>query len=213
MPGPDDQPNAAPVATVKDPVCGMTVNPLTSAHTTTHDGRPYVFCCAGCRTKFEADPGKYLNKVETPPPPPAPAGTIFTCPMDPEIRQEGPGACPICGMALEPELVTAEAGPNPELIDMTRRFWIALALTTPVFVLEMGGHLTGIMALMGRTSALIQMALATPVVLWAGRPFFQRGWTSIRTGKLNMFTLIAMGVGVSWTYSMVAVLAAPSAPC
>ena len=207
MPGPDDQPNAAPVATVKDPVCGMTVNPLTSAHTTTHDGRPYVFCCAGCRTKFEADPGKYLNKVETPPPPPAPAGTIFTCPMDPEIRQEGPGACPICGMALEPELVTAEAGPNPELIDMTRRFWIALALTTPVFVLEMGGHLTGIMALMGRTSALIQMALATPVVLWAGRPFFQRGWTSIRTGKLNMFTLIAMGVGVSWTYSMVAVLA------
>ena len=207
MPGPDDQPNAAPVATVKDPVCGMTVNPLTSAHTTTHDGRPYVFCCAGCRTKFEADPGKYLNKVETPPPPPAPAGTIFTCPMDPEIRQEGPGACPICGMALEPELVTAEAGPNPELIDMTRRFWIALALTTPVFVLEMGGHLTGIMELMGRTSALIQMALATPVVLWAGRPFFQRGWTSIRTGKLNMFTLIAMGVGVSWTYSMVAVLA------
>ncbi|OYU69301.1 MAG: copper-translocating P-type ATPase [Alphaproteobacteria bacterium PA2] len=185
----------------------MNVNPLTSAHRTTHGGQDFFFCCAGCKTKFEADPGKYLNKVEAPPPPPAPAGTIFTCPMDPEIRQEGPGACPICGMALEPELVTAEAGPNHELIDMTRRFWIALVLTAPVFVLEMGGHLTGIMAFMGRTSTLVQMALATPVVLWAGWPFFQRGWTSIRTGRFNMFTLIAMGVGVAWTYSMVAVLA------
>ena len=206
MPSPTDQSSDEHVITEKDPVCGMSVNPQTTAHRTMREGKVYVFCCAGCRTKFEADPGKYLNKAELPPPSPAPAGTIFTCPMDPEIRQEGPGACPICGMALEPELVTAKAGPNYELIDMTRRFWIALALTTPVFVLEMGGHLTGIMALMGKTSAWIQLVLATPVVLWAGGPFFQRGWTSIRTGRLNMFTLIAMGVGVSWAYSMVAVL-------
>ena len=127
--------------------------------------------------------------------------------MHPEIRQVGPGSCPICGMALEPELVTADAGPNPELADMTRRLWIGLALTLPVFALEMGGHLTDLHMWLGQqTSNWIQLALATPVVLWAGWPFFERGWASLRTRNLNMFTLIAMGTGVAWAYSVVATL-------
>jgi Cu+-exporting ATPase len=132
--------------------------------------------------------------------------TIYTCPMHPEIRQLGPGFCPICGMALEPVTGTPESGSSEELVDMTRRFWISFALTLPVFALEMGGHLTGLMMLIGRPmSNWIQFALATPVVLWGGWPFFARGWASLRTAKLNMFTLIAMGVGVAWVYSLVAV--------
>ncbi|WP_354298586.1 copper-transporting P-type ATPase [Phenylobacterium koreense] len=138
----------------------------------------------------------------------APAGTIYTCPMHPQIRQLGPGACPICGMTLEPEVVSADSGPNPELQDMTRRFWIGLALALPVFALEMGGHFAGLMMLMdGRTSAWIQFALATPVVLWSGWPFFDRGARSLANRNLNMFTLIAMGVGVAWLYSVVATVA------
>ena len=141
-------------------------------------------------------------------PPAAPAGTIYTCPMHPQIRQVGPGACPICGMALEPETVAADQGPSHELVDMTRRFWIGLALAVPVFALEMGGHLGGLMMMPGRqASNWIQMALATPVVLWAGWPFFLRGWASLKSRHLNMFTLIAMGVGVAWVYSMAAALA------
>ena len=137
-----------------------------------------------------------------------PEGTIYTCPMHPEIRQVGPGSCPICGMALEPVLVSAEAGPNHELIDMTRRFWIGLVLSLPVVALEMGGHLTGLDHLVRQqTSNWIQMLLATPVVLWAGWPFFVRGWQSLVTRNLNMFTLIAMGTGVAWVYSVVATLA------
>jgi Cu+-exporting ATPase len=125
--------------------------------------------------------------------------------MHPEIRQEGPGSCPICGMALEPEIVSADSAPNPELADMTRRFWIGLALALPVFALEMGGHLTGLHQLLGQqTSNWLQFILATPVVLWAGRPFFERGWASLRTMNLNMFTLIAMGTGVAYIYSVVA---------
>jgi Cu+-exporting ATPase len=132
--------------------------------------------------------------------------TIYSCPMHPEIRQLGPGFCPICGMALEPVTGTPESGPSEELVDMTRRFWISFALTLPVFALEMGGHLTGLMMLIGRPmSNWIQFALATPVVLWGGWPFFARGWASLRTARLNMFTLIAMGVGVAWVYSLVAV--------
>ncbi|HKY82789.1 MAG TPA: copper-translocating P-type ATPase [Sphingobium sp.] len=138
-----------------------------------------------------------------------PEGTIWTCPMHPEIRQDHPGACPICGMALEPETATAEAGPSPELADMTRRFWIALVLTVPVLVLEMGGHLFPSLhhLIPPDASGWIQLALATPVVLWAGWPFFTRGWVSIQTRNLNMFTLIAMGTGVAWAYSVVATLA------
>ncbi len=189
-----------------DPVCGMTVDPATTAHHAEHEGRDHFFCSAGCRTKFVADPERYLG--EKPEPEPVIPGAIYTCPMHPEIRQEGPGSCPICGMALEPETVTADAPVNHELIDFTRRFWVGLMLTLPVFALEMGGHLIDLHSLVtGQTSNWIQFALATPVVLWAGWPFFQRGWASLRNRNLNMFTLIAMGVGVAWSYSVVAVLA------
>jgi Cu+-exporting ATPase len=133
-----------------------------------------------------------------------PEGTIYTCPMHPEIRQVGPGACPICGMALEPELVSLDSGPNPELLDMTRRFWIAVALTIPILFLEMVPHLTGINFVDAKYNGPLQFLLATPIVLWAGWPFFQRGWASLVSRNLNMFTLIAMGTGVAWLYSVVA---------
>jgi Cu+-exporting ATPase len=195
---------------VIDPVCGMTVDPHTAKHRHTHKGRPYYFCSAGCRTKFAAAPEKYLDK-DAHPAEPVPEGTIYTCPMHPEIRQEGPGSCPICGMALEPELVTADSGPNPELADMSRRFWIGLVLTLPVFALEMGAHIVGGHGFVDQqVSNWIQLAFATPVVLWAGWPFFERGWQSLLTRNLNMFTLIAMGTGVAYLYSIVATLA-PSA--
>jgi Cu+-exporting ATPase len=192
-----------PEQAVKDPVCGMTVDPHTAKHRHTYNGRPYYFCSASCREKFAANPGQYL-KPEPQTTSPVPPGTIYTCPMHPEIRQPGPGSCPICGMALEPEVASANAGPNPELVDMSRRFWIGLVLTVPVFALEMGGHLTGLHQWLGQqTSNWIQLVLATPVVLWAGWPFFERAWTSLKTRNLNMFTLIAMGTGVAWIYSIV----------
>jgi Cu+-exporting ATPase len=195
---------------VVDPVCGMTVDPAKTAHHAEHDGQAFHFCSAGCRTKFIADPEKYLSPK---PAAAAPEGTIYTCPMHPDVRQVGPGACPICGMALEPELITADAGPNPELADMTRRFWIGLALAVPVFVLEMGAHVFGHgWPLRASVSNWIQFALATPVVLWAGWPFFERGWRSLTSRNLNMFTLIAMGVGVAWSYSVVGVVAPGAFP-
>ncbi|WP_262271693.1 heavy metal translocating P-type ATPase [Microvirga yunnanensis] len=202
-----DHDPAAAAGKVKDPVCGMMVDPHATSHRAQYHGEPYYFCSSGCQSKFMADPAKYVepaaSKAEA-----VPEGTIYTCPMHPQIRQVGPGSCPICGMALEPVLVSAEAAPNAELIDMKRRFWIGLALTLPVFALEMGGHLTGLDHLIPRsTSNWIQLALATPVVLWAGWPFFERGWASIRNRSLNMFTLIAMGTGVAWLYSVVATLA------
>src|SRR5579883_105316 len=195
----------------RDPVCGMTVAVATAKHKAEHDGQTYYFCSARCREKFVAEPTRFIAEPAAPAaakPQAAQPGTIYTCPMHPEIRREGPGACPICGMALEPEVATAETGPSAELVDMTRRFWIALALAAPVFALEMGGHLTGLhMMLSAQTSNWIQLVLATPVVLWAGWPFFERGWASLKTRNLNMFTLIAMGVGVAWTYSVVATVA------
>ncbi len=189
-----------------DPVCGMTVDPATAKHRHAHGGKEYFFCSGGCRTKFAADPAKYLDKDKHAAAP-APTGTMYTCPMHPEIRQEGPGSCPICGMALEPELASADAGPNPELADMSRRFWIGLALALPVFVLEMGSHIAGHGFIEPSLSNWIQFALATPVVLWAGWPFFVRGWQSLLTRNLNMFTLIAMGTGVAYLYSVVAAFA------
>ena len=187
-----------------DPVCGMTVDPETAKHKADHRGRSYYFCSAGCRAKFLADPPKYLGTRE---PAPVVEGAIYTCPMHPQVRQIGPGHCPICGMALEPETAGPDAGRNPELVDMTRRFWIGLVLTLPVLALEMGGHLAGLHPSLGQTlSNWIEFLLATPVVLWAGAPFFVRGWHSLVTRNLNMFTLIAMGVGVAWVYSVVAVL-------
>ncbi|GMP05339.1 heavy metal translocating P-type ATPase [Bradyrhizobium sp. TM239] len=186
-----------------DPVCGMTVDPTTSKHRFEYHGETFHFCSAGCRTKFAADPAKYLAKDKAPEPA-MPAGTIYTCPMHPEIRQVGPGSCPICGMALEPEVASLETGPNPELADMTRRFWIGGALALPAVVLEMGGHLAGPHNWIDQTlSNWIQLAFATPVVLWAGWPFFVRGWQSLLTRNLNMFTLIAMGTGVAYVYSII----------
>ncbi len=198
-----------PAGGAVDPVCGMTVDPHTSEHRASHQGRTYYFCSAGCQTKFNADPAKYLSgQAGQKGHAPIPAGTIYTCPMHPEIRQPAPGNCPICGMALEPIIATAEAGPNPELVDMTRRFWIGLVLTIPVLALEMGGHLTNLHMFLGQTlSNWIQFVIATPVVLWAGWPFFVRGWRSLITRNLNMFTLIAMGTGVAWVYSVVGTIA------
>ena len=191
----------------KDPVCGMDVNPVTANHRAKHQDETYYFCSAGCRTKFEADPEKYIGPAKASSEP-MPEGTIFTCPMHPEVRQVGPGSCPICGMALEPLTVSADSGPNPELADMTKRFWIGLVLALPVVALEMGAHLTNLHHIVSaQLSTWLQLALATPVVLWAGWPFFVRGWQSLRTLKLNMFTLIAMGTGVAWVYSVVATVA------
>ncbi|MBX9699456.1 MAG: heavy metal translocating P-type ATPase, partial [Acetobacteraceae bacterium] len=193
----------------KDPVCGMTVDPARTPHHAEHGGATYHFCSAGCRGKFLANPATYLHPKPAPlrAEPVAP-GTIWTCPMHPQIRQPGPGSCPICGMALEPETPTAEAPPNPELPDFTRRFRIGLVLTLPVLALEMGGHLLGLEHLVGRlTSNWIQLLFGTPVVLWAGWPFFQRGWWSVVNRSLNMFSLIALGTGVAWIYSVVATLA------
>jgi Cu+-exporting ATPase len=191
-----------------DPVCGMSVDPQTAKHRFAYKGRDYFFCSGRCRERFEAEPDKFLQPK--PPEAAAPAGTIYTCPMHPQVRQVGPGSCPICGMALEPEQVLLDDAPDPELIDMTRRFWIALTLTIPVFVIEMGGHL-GLMH-MPPWSNWISLALATPVVLWAGAPFFARGWRSLITRNLNMFTLIAMGTGVAWAYSVVATLTPQAFP-
>src|SRR5262245_36188561 len=186
---------------VIDPVCGMTVDPHTTPHRVDYQGRPYYFCAASCRSKFTADPRKYLvGKAQLPE---LPAGTIYTCPMHPQIRQVGPGACPICGMALEPEFVSTESEHNPELADMSRRFWFGLVLALPVVLLEMGGHFAGLHRVLGQvTSNWLQLIFATPVVLWAGWPFFVRGWQSVVTRNLNMFTLIAMGTGVAWAYSV-----------
>ena len=202
--------NAAggPTSAAKDPVCGMSVDPSTAKHKTEHAGSTYYFCCAGCLTKFTADPARYLAGTAAPAvkAPPIP-GAIYTCPMHPEVRQVGPGACPICGMGLEPVDVTGTNEKNPELIDMTRRFWIGLALSLPVIALEMGSHLFGFHWLQPHMSNLVQLLFATPVVLWAGQPFFERGVRSLKTGHLNMFTLIALGTGIAWTYSVVVILA------
>ena len=194
-------------ATATDPVCGMKVDPKTSTHRTTHEGTTYHFCSAKCREKFVANPTQYVMPGKRPTPAAAP-GTIYTCPMHPQIRQIGPGSCPICGMALEPEQASLDEGPSHELINMQRRFWIGTALTVPVAALEMGGHVLGLDHLDDQqTSNWIQFVLATPVVLWGGWPFFVRGWKSLLTRSLNMFTLIAMGIGVAWIYSAVATVA------
>jgi heavy metal translocating P-type ATPase len=197
-----------PHTTLKDPVCGMDVDPATTEHHADYGGRTYFFCSAGCETKFEAAPERYAVSGPASPAPALPEGTIYTCPMHPQIRQIGPGNCPICGMALEPEIATGQEGPSQELRDMAWRFWIGLALSIPVVALEMGGHLPGLDRLIsGRTSNWLQMILATPVVIWAGWPFFVRGWNSLLARSLNMFTLIAMGTGIAWIYSVVATLA------
>ena len=198
-----DEPQAG--AGVTDPVCGMSVDPHTAKFHAEHGGRTFYFCSARCRDRFVAEPGKYLSPQEVDAP--IPNNAVYTCPMHPEVRQIGPGACPICGMALEPLLATATSGPNPELLDMSRRFWVGAALTIPVVVLEMGGNVSGLRnALGGQQSNWLQFLFATPVVLWCGWPFFVRGWQSVISGNLNMFTLISLGTGVAWLYSVAATL-------
>ncbi len=193
--------------TYPDPVCGMkvTADPTKSV---SHDGTTYYFCSTRCMEKFSADPRRYAEKEEPPEAEAAP-GAIYTCPMHPEIRQVGPGNCPKCGMALEPVLASADERPNLELLDMTRRFWIGLVLTVPVFALEMSGHVG--LSLHRFTSASVsgwvQFLFSIPVVLWAAWPFFVRGWNSLVSRNLNMYTLIALGTGVAFAYSTVALLA------
>lgn len=223
----------------RDPVCGMDVEADTP-HRATHEAEEFLFCSAGCKGKFVANPAKYAPAASAsccahsgespqqdhaarhahahhnaPPidPADAPEGVKWTCPMHPEIVRDGPGSCPICGMALEPMTPSADAAPNPELMDMSRRFWIGAALAAPVLALEMGRHLLSIDQIVApEWNAWAQFLLATPVVLWAGLPFFERGWASLRNRSLNMFTLIALGTGVAWIYSVVALIAPHAFP-
>jgi Cu+-exporting ATPase len=198
--------DAGHTAGARDPVCGMNVDPAKSPHRFDYRGKTFHFCSEGCQTKFAADPKAYLEKTVAKAD--VPQGTIYTCPMHPQIRQIGPGSCPICGMALEPEVASLDAPPNAELADMTRRFWVGLALSAPPVVLEMGGHLMGGHGFLDQTlSNWIQLVFATPVVIWAGWPFFVRGWQSLVTRNLNMFTLIAIGTGVAYAYSIVGTMA------
>ena len=200
----------AEVAT--DPVCGMSIDPATTPHIEAHGGERHYFCSAGCLAKFKADPDRYAAKG-APVAADTAEGAIWTCPMHPEIQRPGPGSCPICGMALEPVMPAAADGPSEEYRDMRRRFWVGLVFALPVLALEMGGHVTGLHQFVGRqTSNWIQMLLATPVVLWAGWPFFERAWLSIRNKSFNMFTLIAMGTGVAWGYSMIAAMTPDAFP-
>ena len=201
---------------VTDPVCGMKVDTQTAAHHYQLGETDYHFCSARCLDRFKANPDQYLNPPTNDPAVSAPAmgalpeaapGTIWTCPMHPEIRRDGPGQCPICGMALEQLEPTLEKGPNPELIDMSRRFWVSAVLSLPLVILTFGAELLGWELLPMRTSMWVQLTLATPVVLWGGWPFFERFWASLKTRNLNMFTLIGLGVGVAYGYSVVATLA------
>jgi Cu+-exporting ATPase len=232
-------------AASRDPVCGMMVNPATAAGSAVHAGRTYHFCCKHCLERFQADPERYIGEPRVPQPVAIPpAGVVYICPMDPEVRQDHPGACPKCGMALEPEMpqapatqveytcpmhpevvsghpgscpkcgmaleprtIAAEDVPNPDLVDMGRRFWAAAALSLPVFVLAMADMFPGRplhdLLNMGMLN-WVQLVLATPVVLWAGWPFFARAWQSVVHRSPNMFTLIALGVGAAYLYSVVA---------
>jgi Cu+-exporting ATPase len=212
-------PSSPPPGTVKDLVCGMNVDPIRTKHSIVHGGKNYFFCGAGCLEKFRREPGKYLaggsGRGHEPialaaSASPVGAGVGYTCPMHPEIVRPSPGACPICGMALEPRTISLEDAPNPELVDMKRRFIVSVVLTVPLLVLEMGAMVAPglIGAVPPRLNLLLQVLLSTPVVLWAGWPFFQRGWTSVKTRNLNMFTLIALGTGAAYLYSVARALPA-----
>ncbi len=202
----------------RDPVCGMTVDPSRAAASLTHEGTTYHFCSAGCRNAFERDPAAILSRAEPvlipenplpAVPPVRPAAAEYTCPMHPEVVRDAPGACPICGMALEPRTVALGEEVSRELLDMERRFRIGLAMAVPVFLLSNAGMIPGLPIdrfVAPRLSVWIQLLLSTPVVLWAGGPFFERAWTALKSRHTNMFTLIAMGVGAAWGYSVIATL-------
>jgi Cu+-exporting ATPase len=195
--------HAAHGSVEKDPVCGMLVEIASAKFRHRLGDSTYYFCSQGCLDKFKADPDRYLNPSAIAPSEVA-EGAVWTCPMHPEIRRDSPGACPICGMALEPMEPTLDERPNPELVDMTRRLWVSAALTLPILVLVMAADLFGIELLPMRISVWVQFALSTPVVLWGGWPFFERFWASLKTRNLNMFTLIGLGVGAGYGYSLVA---------
>ncbi|RUT88302.1 MULTISPECIES: heavy metal translocating P-type ATPase [unclassified Mesorhizobium] len=193
--------------TATDPVCGMSVDRATARHFARHEGQGFYFCSAACQAKFEAEPQKYLG--DRPAPQPMPKGTQYTCPMHPEIIRDEPGSCPICGMALEPMGVpTGDEGPNPELVDFTRRFWVSAALSVPLLIIAMapmiGLTFEGLVE--DRAKVWIELVLASPVVLWAAFPFFHRGWDSLVNRSPNMWTLISLGVGAAYLYSVVATL-------
>ncbi len=195
-----------------DPVCGMTIEEEEAVGSFQHDGVTYFFCHPSCLERFSADPRSFLNAADTPPLP-VPEGASFTCPMHPEIVRDGPGACPLCGMALEPRTVSLLDAPNPELVDMTRRFWIAAALAAPVFTLTMADMVgAGVSMDRGAIVNWLGLALATPVVFWAGWPFFERAWASLVNRSPNMFTLIALGVGSAYAYSAVGTIAPAGFP-
>lgn len=234
-----------PTTAERDPVCGMMVNPKDAPASTVHGSRRYSFCCIHCQHRFEADPARYIGGGATAAPAEPPAGGVYTCPMHPEVRQDhpgacpscgmslepevpaapttrveytcpmhpevvrdGPGSCPVCGMALEPRTITVEDEPNPELADMSRRLWVGVLFSVPVFLIAMSDMVPG-RPLHRYMTALnwVQLALSTPVVLWAGWPFFQRAWASVRNRSPNMFTLIALGVGAASVYSLAATVA------
>jgi len=197
--------------TLHDPVCGMTVNPAKARHRAEHAGQSYFFCGAKCREKFTSDPARYIITSPRPRAPlTAAAGEVlWTCPMHPQIVRKEPGNCPICGMALEPMTPAAGKALSPELRDMTRRFWVGVALSLPLLAIAMAGHFNkaALDALIApRLLVWAQLILGTPAVLWGGWPFFERGWASIVSRRLNMFTLIALGTGVAYVYSLVAAL-------
>ena len=196
---------AAPLGKEIDPVCGMSVNPESAAGKYDFDGKAYYFCSTGCLGKFKNDPESFLKpQTKTAD---LPKDVEYTCPMHPEIVQIGPGACPICGMALEPRIVSLDDKPDAELGAMTRRFWTCLVLTEPVFALATSEMVSGLANIIPiRISLWLQFLLATPVVLWGGFPFFERGWASIKNVRPNMFTLIAIGTGAAWIYSVVGLL-------
>ena len=192
--------------TAIDPVCGMKVPVGVGKPSAIEEGKAVHFCSEGCRAKFVAHPEAYRHGASAKAVSAAAAGTIWTCPMHPQIRRDGPGACPICGMALEPLEPSLEEGQNPELVDMTRRFWVGAVLSAPLFLLAMGSEIFGWKLVAMDVLPWVQLALATPVVLWAGWPFFERFWASLKSRHLNMFTLIGLGVGVAFGYSLVALL-------
>jgi len=200
--------------TAIDPVCGMSVDPATTPHQAAHDGTEYRFCSAKCRERFIARPEVFLDDTPPPPAPPGGEDAVYTCPMHPQIEQIGPGTCPICGMALEPKGAVALEGPSEEYVDMRRRFIVSALLSVPLAILVMLRHFwpDAVEAVSPRSLDFVEMTLATPVVLWGGWPFFVRGWQSVLRRRLNMFTLIALGTGVAWTYSVIGALAPQTFP-
>jgi P-type Cu+ transporter len=192
---------------IRDPVCGMAVDPMTAENRAGHAGHAYYFCSSRCRERFEAEPARYLTRAASQPARPSAREVLWTCPMHPQIVREGPGSCPICGMALEPMTPTGGDAANPELRHMTRRFWVCVALSLPLVALAMAEDFAGPGLLAPPAAVWVQLLLATPAVLWGGWPFFQRGWRSIVSRRLNMFTLIALGTGVAYVYSLIAALA------